>query len=249
MNASTSSRLPRTSKYGLTGRPHFSSRAYVWDWLSVSSPSRAPMPWTNIRSGRLAVSAGSFCRSEPAAAFLGLASGALPASISASLNSAKALDGMKTSPRISISGGKPLPVSSCGISLMVSTLWVMSSPVVPSPRVAARTSLPSRYSRLTARPSILSSVSHAGRAVSPSLVTPASALVIQASSSSREKTSSRLYIRCRCSTAANAAETSPPTSCVGESLATSSGCSASISSRRRNSSSNSASDTRGSSSW
>ena len=114
------------------------------DWLAVSSPSRAPMPWTYIRSGRLAVSAGSFCRSEPAAALRGLASGALPASIRASLNSAKALDGMKTSPRTSISAGKPLPLSCCGISLMVRTLWVMSSPVVPSPRVAARTSTPSR---------------------------------------------------------------------------------------------------------
>ena len=47
------------------------------------SPSRAPMPCTNICSGRFAVSAGSFCRSEPAAALRGLASGALPASISA----------------------------------------------------------------------------------------------------------------------------------------------------------------------
>ncbi len=67
----------------------------------------------------------------------------------------------------------------------------------------------------------------------PSLAMLASALAIHASSSSREKTSSRLYIRCRCSTAAKAADTSPPTSWVGESLATSSGCMASIVSSRR----------------
>ena len=44
----------------------------------MSKPSRAPKPWTISRSGRVAVTRGSFCRSDPAAALRGLANGALP---------------------------------------------------------------------------------------------------------------------------------------------------------------------------
>ena len=43
----------------------------------MSKPSRAPMPWTTMCSGRLAVTLGSFWRSEPAAALRGLAKGLL----------------------------------------------------------------------------------------------------------------------------------------------------------------------------
>ena len=69
------------------------------------SPSRAPTPCTTIRSGRLAVTRGSFCRSEPAAALRGLANGALPASTSEALSAAKPSTGKKTSPRTSSSAG------------------------------------------------------------------------------------------------------------------------------------------------
>ncbi len=128
---------------------------------------------------------------------------------------------------------------------MVATLWVMSSPVVPSPRVAARTSTPLRYSRFTARPSILTSLSHATVGAPGNCSTCCWARVNHATSSSVEKTSSSEYIFSRCFTGLNAAETSPPTSCVGESFALSSGCRASNSSRERYNRSYSASDMTG----
>ena len=58
-----------------------------------SKPRRAPMPCTTSRSGREAVTRGSFCRSEPAAALRGLANGALPCSTMPALTSAKAATG------------------------------------------------------------------------------------------------------------------------------------------------------------
>ena len=60
-----------------------------------------------------------------------------------SFSAAKALVGMNTSPRTSTSGGCPSPSSFCGIPSMRSALAVTSSPVRPSPRVAAVTSSPS----------------------------------------------------------------------------------------------------------
>ena len=95
-----------------------------------------------MRSGRVAVTRGSFWRSEPAAALRGLANGALPASTRPALSSAKAATGKKTSPRISTLSGWSDPASRCGMPSIVRTLWVTSSPVRPSPRVAARTSRP-----------------------------------------------------------------------------------------------------------
>lgn len=56
----------------------------------MSKPSRAPMPWTTMWSGREAVTLGSFWRSEPAAAFLGLAKGLSPASTRRALSPSKA---------------------------------------------------------------------------------------------------------------------------------------------------------------
>ena len=50
------------------------------------------MPCTNIRSWRLAVTRGSFCRSEPAAALRGLANGALPAATSEAFELGERLD-------------------------------------------------------------------------------------------------------------------------------------------------------------
>ena len=101
------------------------------------------MPCTIIRSGRVAVTRGSFCRSEPAAALRGLANGALPASTSAALRSAKSSTGKNTSPRTSSSAGHVVAgAAGSGTRLRVRTLGVTSSPVRPSPRVAARTSRP-----------------------------------------------------------------------------------------------------------
>ncbi len=59
----------------------------------MSKPTRAPMPCTTIRSGREAVTSGSFWRSEPAAAFLGfmnnriIARGRLPSLARSSFSS------------------------------------------------------------------------------------------------------------------------------------------------------------------
>ena len=68
-------------------------------------PRGPPIPWQSIVSGRDAVTRGSFCRSDPAAEFRGLANGALPAATSEAFSSAKPSSGKKTSPRISTSSG------------------------------------------------------------------------------------------------------------------------------------------------
>ena len=72
---------------------------------------------------------------------------------------------MYTSPRTSTEWPKPPSAtrarpafpSVVGMSFIVSAFCVTSSPVVPSPRVAARTRRPSRYVSAMPRPSILSS--------------------------------------------------------------------------------------------
>ena len=86
---------------------------------------------------------GSFCRNEPAAPFRGLANNCLPDSSRESLSSLKAAIGKKTSPRTSISEGTFLPIKVCDKFLIVLTLRVTSSPVMPLPRVKPRTNWPS----------------------------------------------------------------------------------------------------------
>src|SRR5919202_1463691 len=77
-------------------------------------------------------------------------------------------------------------------------LGVTSSPVVPSPRVAPRTSTPSTYSRLTARPSTLGSTTN-GPGSRPAR---SRARSYQARSSSSEKALARLSIGTRWRTGA-----------------------------------------------
>ena len=100
---------------------------------------------------------GSFWRSEPAAELRGLANGGRPIAVSRSFSSWNAFTGKNTSPRTSSVSGTSGPVSRSGTEAIVRMLGVTSSPVVPSPRVAARTSAPFRYTRSTASPSIFSS--------------------------------------------------------------------------------------------
>ena len=144
----------------LTGSPQPRSRSYQPDWVSgalgravspgsgtPAAPGSAPgttSPCTIIPSGRLAVIFGSFWRSDPAAALRGLANSGLPAAPSCSFSSWNPATGKKTSPRTSSSAGTSGPVSLAGTAPMVRTLGVMSSPVVPSPLVAPRTSAPFR---------------------------------------------------------------------------------------------------------
>ena len=49
-----------------------------------------------------------------------------------------------------------------GMLFIVLALWVISSPVTPSPLVAALTNFPFLYTRETERPSILSSATYLG---------------------------------------------------------------------------------------
>ena len=86
---------------------------------------------------------GSFCRSDPAAAFLGLANLGLPASSNESFNSSNDCSGKNTSPRTSSVAGKSFPDNSVGTDLIVLIFKVTSSPVVPLPRVRALVKRPS----------------------------------------------------------------------------------------------------------
>ena len=100
---------------------------------------------------------GSSWRSEPAAALRGLAKILPPVRRASSLIFSKPACGRNTSPRTSRRAGMLSPCSFSGMARMVRTLVVMSSPVVPSPRVAARVITPFSYRMLTARPSSFSS--------------------------------------------------------------------------------------------
>ena len=101
-------------------------------------------------------------RRLPAAALRGLAKGFCPFSACRSFKAAKSALSISTSPRISISSGMFSPCRRRGMLDTVLTFWVTSSPVVPSPRVAAWVNTPSRYSRLMARPSNLGSITYSG---------------------------------------------------------------------------------------
>ena len=105
MNSSTSFSDPRTRTRSLVGRPHAFSASYAADCAVGSNPWRAPMPWQTMPRSRVAVTRGSFCRSEPAAALRGLANTGLPASVIDTLSRSNASVGRNTSPRTSTSSG------------------------------------------------------------------------------------------------------------------------------------------------
>ena len=105
----------------------------------------------------MAVTRGSFCRSDPAAVLRGFTYSGLPASACRSFSSWNAATGRYTSPRTSSTSGQPFPASREGAAAIVRMFGVTSSPVTPSPRVAARTRRPPRYTSATASPSIFSS--------------------------------------------------------------------------------------------
>ena len=87
---------------------------------------------------------GSSSFSEPAAAFRGFANSGSPCSTRITFREANEVFGMYTSPRTSRTGGILLPsVSLRGIAFIVLTFAVTSSPVEPSPLVAARVKRPS----------------------------------------------------------------------------------------------------------
>jgi hypothetical protein len=94
-----------------------------------------------MESGLEAVTLGSSWRSDPAAAFRGLAKAASPAALRVSFRCSKAERGRYTSPRTSIRpGASSIRI---GIALIVRRFWVTFSPTTPSPRVAPRSKTPS----------------------------------------------------------------------------------------------------------
>ena len=95
MNSRTSFSEPSTRTRSLVGRPHAFSASYAADCAVGSKPSRAPMPWQTMPSARVAVTRGSFWRSEPAAALRGLANTGLPASVIDSLSRSNASIGQE----------------------------------------------------------------------------------------------------------------------------------------------------------
>ncbi len=146
MNSSTPLSPATTFARSLVGRPQAFRAAYASDCAAASKPLRKPMPWQTMPSARVAVTLGSFCRSEPAAALRGLANIGLPASTIEALSRSNASTGRNTSPRTSMragTGNSLLRASRWGIESIVLTLGVTSSPVRPSPRVSARTRRPS----------------------------------------------------------------------------------------------------------
>ena len=153
--------------------------------------------------------------------------------------------GIYTSPRTSSTCGIDVPfgATSCfGITEMVLMFSVTSSPTLPSPRVAACTSIPFSYRMLIAKPSILSSqISCIGFALSR----PFAARSPHARNSSISIALSRLVIGARWVTGANVVRVGAPTWAVGESRVIRLGCFASSAMSSRLSSSYSASLTSG----
>ena len=88
---------------------------------------------------RWAAILGSSCLKDPAAAFRGLANGSSSFFSRFSFNARNDLCGIKASPRTSSVASS---LMESGILRIVLKFAVMSSPVVPSPRVAPRTNLP-----------------------------------------------------------------------------------------------------------
>jgi len=108
--------------------------------------------------GRAATIFGSCILSVPAVAFRGLMNVFSPAAARRAFIALNSSRSMNASPRTSIAGGIfPFPLSTRGIERIVRRLLVISSPCVPSPRVAPWTSAPSRYFSAMATPSNFSS--------------------------------------------------------------------------------------------
>ncbi len=169
---------------------------------------------------------GSSWRREPAAALRGLANTLPPVRRASSLIFSNPACGRKTSPRTSRRVGISSPRSFSGMALIVRIVEVMSSPVVPSPRVAARTSKPFSYSKLTARPSSFSS-QH--QVTASALFSRSCTRLLNARKLLSSNTLSRESIGTSWRICVKAVSGAAPTRCVGESGVTSSGCCASSS--------------------
>ena len=102
---------------------------------------------------RRATSAESCILKVPEAAFLGLAKGASPFATFSSLIFSKELIGINPSPRTSKVVGNLSELTVSGIRRIVLTFSVISSPLVPSPRVTPLIKRPFSYQNDKATPS------------------------------------------------------------------------------------------------
>ncbi len=132
VNAMTASMSSPDARFGLTGNPSAANRSSAADW-AVTARSSAMSWYSQADRRRLAVTAGSCWRRDPAPLLRGLAYRARPASSRSALIRANSALGMNTSPRASRVAGSG---SRFGITSIVRRLALTSSPVVPSPRVA-----------------------------------------------------------------------------------------------------------------
>ena len=103
----------------------------------ISWASSCPTLYAHISRGRLAVIFGSNWRKLPAAALRGLTNVFSPFTNAFLLKISNPDRGMKISPLTSRMSGMLVPRNLKGTLLMVRTLAVMSSPIDPSPLVAA----------------------------------------------------------------------------------------------------------------
>ena len=212
--------LSTRTSISLIGKPRRASRSIASLCVAANGSDNSPQPCAKKRSGRAAVTLGSFCRSDPAAAFRGLANNLPPATSCRSLSAAKSPLSIYTSPRTSSTAGAP--TSTCGMSSIVRTLAVTSSPTLPSPRVAASTNTPSAYRREQDNPSIFGS---AVSATSASVASDRNRRIraTNSATSSSEKALSRLSIGLACATLARLEVGAAPSRCDGESARTSVG--------------------------
>ncbi len=112
---------------------------------SGGPPTTSPSWYTQNDRSRFAVTDGSFWRRLPAPALRGLTNNRSPAAAASSFMRSKLATGRYTSPRTSMTSGtgaSARATSRLGTTAIVATLAVTSSPVRPSPRVAAWTYRP-----------------------------------------------------------------------------------------------------------
>ncbi len=192
---------------------------------------------------RDAVTRGSCCRRDPAAAFLGFANTGSPRSSLSSFRRTKSGLRMYTSPRTVRNSGAPSGRTR-GMDRIVLRFAVTFSPRSPSPRVAPTERRPSRYVSEMASPSIFGSATYSTLGKPVARRTRAS----NARSNSSLNTLSSDSIGISCTTGSNEAATSPPTLRDGELGSASSGCASSSAASSRMSASYSTSVISGSSS-
>ena len=168
---------------------------------AMFSPSSSWRLKINSAKFRRRVTRESFCRREPAAALRGFLNVFSPFCSCCSTKAANDSRGIYTSPRtiVRVTGRD----KRAGKVRMVRRLAVTSSPVLPSPRVAPRTSSPFWYSSATDSPSILGSTTYTGCG------TLSRTRWSNARTSSSENTSCKLARGTSCCTGENRLDTSP----------------------------------------